>query len=160
MAKRPATAPDEGLTSVVGELYEAVEDPLLWPAVLDRIAELLRGESTFLAANCADAVATDVRAIARADPAAVEAHRSHYDATNVWTRPCDRMFGILRLSAEKSKDLRFQRSTRRPATSNHVALFGEPHLGLPVENPVKPPKSRKSPQPSHSKRQKKPQTLA
>jgi len=87
----------KGLTSAVGEIYAAVEEPALWPAVLDRIAELLNGESTFLVANYTDGVATDVRAFARTDPAAVVEYQLHYDAINVWTRPCDKMFGVGRV---------------------------------------------------------------
>ena len=84
----------KGLTSAVGEIYAAVEDPALWPAVLDRVAELLNGASTWLVANYSDSVATDVRAFARTDPAAVVEYQLHYDAINVWSRPCDRMFGV------------------------------------------------------------------
>jgi len=84
----------KGLTSAVGEIYAAVEDPTLWPAVLDQIAELVDGESTFLVANYSDSVAKDVRAFDRTDPAALVEYQLHYDVINVWTGPCDRMFGV------------------------------------------------------------------
>ena len=80
--------------SVVGEIYAAVENPALWPAVLDRVAELLSGESTWLVANYSDSEAADVCAFTRADPAALVEYQLHYDPINVWTRPCDKMFGV------------------------------------------------------------------
>jgi hypothetical protein len=58
-----------GLTSVVGEIYGAPEDPALWPAVLDRIADLVEGDGTWLVTNYVDAVAKDVRVFSGADPA-------------------------------------------------------------------------------------------
>lgn len=61
--------------------------------MLDRIAGLIGGESTWLVANYVNSVAEDVRAFARADPDALVEYKEHYDSFNVWTERCDEMFG-------------------------------------------------------------------
>lgn len=80
------------LVTTIGEIYAAVENPALWPLVLDRIAGLVNGDSAILFANYTDSVADDIHAVARRDTSMWRLYREHYAAVNVWTERCDRMF--------------------------------------------------------------------
>jgi DNA-binding CsgD family transcriptional regulator/PAS domain-containing protein len=83
---------EEGLVSLVGEIYAAVENPALWPAVLDRLARIVDGDSVWLVANYANSIAQDVSAFAGDNAAILAPYREHYAAVNVWTERCDRLF--------------------------------------------------------------------
>ncbi len=80
------------LVSTIGEIYAAVENPTLWPVVLDRIAEFVESENVLLFANYNGSVAHDIHAMARTDPNIWGAYREHYASINVWTKGCDRLF--------------------------------------------------------------------
>ena len=82
------------LTHVIGEIYAAVENPALWPIVLDRIADLIEGNGAWLVANYNEAVAKDVRAFSETDPAARAEFNAHYASVNVWAQRMDRTFPI------------------------------------------------------------------
>jgi DNA-binding CsgD family transcriptional regulator len=83
-----------GLGSVVGEIYGAVEDPALWPAVLDSVADLVEGDGAWLVASYVDSVARDVRAFSGADPAMLAEFNEHYASVNVWAQRMDQMFPV------------------------------------------------------------------
>jgi DNA-binding CsgD family transcriptional regulator len=91
-APNPSLADHDELVSTIGEVYAAVENPALWPVVLDRIGELVESENVLLFANYDDSVAEDIHAMARTDPNIWGPYCEHYAAVNVWTRRCDRIF--------------------------------------------------------------------
>ena len=84
----------KGLTSAIGEIYGALEDPALWPAVLDRIADLVEGDGAWLAASYIDSSAKDVRAFSGTDHAMVAEFNGHYASVNVWAQRMDQMFPV------------------------------------------------------------------
>lgn len=114
MAWSPNTAlvPRGELVSTVGEIYATIENPSLWPVVLDGIAALVEGNSAVLFANYTDSVADDILALSRSDPNIWEPYRQHYAALNVWTERCDPMFptGTVRYSHLAIPDIELKKT--------------------------------------------------
>jgi DNA-binding CsgD family transcriptional regulator len=82
------------LTSAFGEIYAAAEDSALWPAVLDRIAQVVEADGCWLAATYVDSAVKDVRVFTGADPAMLQDFNEHYYSVNVWAERMDRIFPV------------------------------------------------------------------
>jgi DNA-binding CsgD family transcriptional regulator len=102
----------KGLTSAIGEVYAAVEDPALWPTVLDRITDLVEGDGAWLVANYVDAVAKDVRAFSGCDIDMLAEFNAHYFSVNVWAQRMDQMFpvGVVGYSDQAIPDRELQKT--------------------------------------------------
>jgi DNA-binding CsgD family transcriptional regulator/PAS domain-containing protein len=95
------------LVSLVGDIYAAVADAALWPAVLERIAGLLACDGTVLFTNYTGVVAKDIYAVAPEGSSEWWAsYQEHYASVNVWTERCDQMFptGTVRYSHRAISD--------------------------------------------------------
>lgn len=108
-----STANRGELVSAVGEIYAAVENAALWPAVLDRVAELVKSDNVVLFANYADSVANNIQAVARdSDTGIWKPYREHYAAVNVWTERSDQIFpsGAVRYSHQAISDAELKKT--------------------------------------------------
>src|ERR1700751_2923932 len=81
----------EQLLSLIETIYAAVQQPSLWSAVLEGIAEAVHGESTVLFASFPE---NRLVSIGRMDPAAWDAYLNYYASINPLVQPCDKMFPV------------------------------------------------------------------
>lgn len=77
------------LLGLIQAIYAAVQQPELWPVVMEGIAEAVYGESTTMFAMLPR---ERLFSMARTDPAAMQQYVSHYASVNVISRHCDEMF--------------------------------------------------------------------
>jgi DNA-binding CsgD family transcriptional regulator len=83
----------ESLADLIGCIYEAAVDPLLWPVFLKRFAATMRAPNAVLwthdfsthGAEFGDGHST-MSGVVGLDPAFLESYVSHYSEVNVWTR--------------------------------------------------------------------------
>lgn len=103
---------EKPLLNLISLIYEAVEEPSLWPAVLDGIAEMSGSGCTMLFANSNQCGAGDVVALARTGQDYLEAYLDHYASVNVLSPACDRMFrdGTVRYSHIAVPDGEFEKT--------------------------------------------------
>jgi DNA-binding CsgD family transcriptional regulator/PAS domain-containing protein len=83
------------LLALVESIYAAVQQPSLWPVVLEGIAEAVHGESTTLFGRLPR---EQLFSMARTDPEAWEGYAGHYASINPMMQRCDEVFpdGIVR----------------------------------------------------------------
>ncbi|MHB1953013.1 MAG: helix-turn-helix transcriptional regulator [Sulfobacillus sp.] len=88
------------LLSLIQQIYGAVDDASLWPAVLDGIAEAANAEGTLLFANFPHPATPDLSVVARMDASVLVPYAEHYATVNVLAQRCDEMFpeGTVRYS--------------------------------------------------------------
>lgn len=103
---------EKRLLNLISLIYEAVEQPSLWPAVLDSIAEMSGSGCTMLFANSNQCGAGDVVALARAGQDYLDAYLEHYASVNVLSPLCDCLFpdGTVRYSHIAVPDNEFKKT--------------------------------------------------
>lgn len=103
---------EKPLLNLISLIYEAVEQPSLWPTVLDGIAEMSGSGCTMLFANSNQCGAGDLVALARTGQDYLEAYLDHYASVNVLSPLCDRLFpdGTVRYSHIAVPDNAFEKT--------------------------------------------------
>src|ERR1700676_2777084 len=66
---------------LIGLIYDAVENPELWPAVTEKLAEAMQGTVTCFSIHQQGAAGISVAA--RMDPAFEQSYSAYYDSRNI-----------------------------------------------------------------------------
>lgn len=77
------------LLSLIETIYAAVQDPVLWQIVTEKIADAVRGESTTIFARFPE---EQLFSMTRTDAAAWDLYATYYASVNVLMDCCDRVF--------------------------------------------------------------------
>lgn len=95
------------LLSLIELIYSAVDQPALWPTVLEGIANAAGGESTALFARFPK---DSVIALTRFEPGSFEEYAEHYSNVNILMPLCDNRFpdGTIRYSHLVMEDREFE----------------------------------------------------
>lgn len=83
---------EKRLLELISLIYDAVDQPSLWPLILDRIAEATNSGCTCLLTNYGSMNTRDITAFTRTDAAFLNLYARHYEAVNVWVKPCNLLF--------------------------------------------------------------------
>ena len=70
------------LLDLVGMIYASVQEPTLWPVILDRIAAASHGHQTYMFTATVDPAMPGALVGSRTDPAALEEFLACYGAIN------------------------------------------------------------------------------
>ena len=97
------------LLALIETIYAAVQQPSLWPLVLEGVAEAVHGESTSLFARFPE---EHLFSMARTDPGAWDAYATYYSTVNVLMQRCDEAFpdGAVRYAHLAISDAQLERS--------------------------------------------------
>src|SRR5574340_750673 len=76
---------EEDVLSLIGRIYDASLDPLLWPSFLDRLRELLGAEAAALIRHDGGNPRGVVLAGSGIDPEYQRAYAERFNRLNVWT---------------------------------------------------------------------------
>lgn len=111
------------LLGLIETIYAAVQQPELWPVVMEGIAEAVHGESTTMFAMLPR---EQLFSMARTDPAAMQQYVSHYASINVMSHHCDEMFpdgtvryGHLAMPHREFEKTEFYNDFFRPNNMHH-----------------------------------------
>ena len=102
----------ETMLSLVGMIYQAIEEPELWPTVIETFTATVGGEATVMLTNYGKETNMDICATAGVESAFIQKYVEHYSRVNIWTEPCKRLFpvGTVSYSHRAVSDARFQSS--------------------------------------------------
>jgi DNA-binding CsgD family transcriptional regulator len=82
---------EEQILELVGSIYDAANDPSLWPTFLERLAQVIEGEGTVLFAVEPAAPLRTVSALTRFDPELIDRYLREFP-DNIWVRRADERF--------------------------------------------------------------------
>ena len=123
------------LLGLIETIYAAVQQPELWPVVMEGIAEAVHGESTTMFAMLPR---EQLFSMARTDPAAMQQYVSHYASVNVISHHCDAVFpdgtvryGHLAISDREFEKTEFYNDFFRPNNMHHTFGIKVPLGDLP-----------------------------
>ncbi|ACO34642.1 MULTISPECIES: helix-turn-helix transcriptional regulator [Acidobacterium] len=123
------------LLGLIETIYSAVQQPELWPAVMEGIAEAVHGESTTMFAMLPS---EQLFSMARTDPAAMQQYVSHYASINVLSHHCDEAFpdgtvryGHIAMPARELEKTEFYSDFFRPYNMHHSFGIKVPLGNLP-----------------------------
>lgn len=123
------------LLGLIDTIYAAVQEPELWPVVMEGIAEAVHAESTTMFAMLPR---EQLLSMARTDPDAMRQYVSHYASINVISHHCDATFpdgtvryGHLAMPNREFEKTEFYNDFFRPFNMHHTFGIKVPLGDLP-----------------------------
>jgi DNA-binding CsgD family transcriptional regulator len=100
------------LLALIESIYAAVNDPSLWPSILDRFAEAAHGNQTFMFTDTSDPAIPSAMIGSKTDPATLTLLLDYYGSINIFAKPAHAVFrdGDIRYSHLVVPDAELERS--------------------------------------------------